>query len=259
MQAHGGILDVNLAETTIASSESNVQTGIRPGDYLKLTVGDTGCGIPAELVERIFDPFFTTKKVGEGTGLGLSVVHGIVKRHGGAITVSSQLDGGTVFQVLIPLLEHAVVSAESSQVIPLPRGNERILLVDDEKLLCEVLLRMLKDLGYQTLAKSSGEKAYRAFQSQPQAFDLLLIDQTMTDMTGLELARRITRIRPDLPIILCTGFSQTLPPGVAQSTGIQAILHKPLVRAHVATTLRRVLDDQKNAPAACEPKGLMHG
>jgi PAS domain S-box-containing protein len=244
MQTHGGILEVTLGEITIGPDENNMQTELKPGDYVQLTVGDTGRGIRGEIIERIFDPFFTTKKVGEGTGLGLSVVHGIVKKHGGTITAYSQLGRGAIFHVFIPLLKEGAVESHKPHRIdmaPLPKGNERILLVDDERLLFDVIPRMLTELGYKIVAKSSGTEAYRVFQDKPESFDLVITDQTMPDMTGIMLSKKIKQLRSDIRIILCIGFSQTLTSNQLESYGIMATLHKPIVRADIAHAIRRVL------------------
>jgi PAS domain S-box-containing protein len=244
MKDQGGILKVSLARTSIDEENALNQRGVMPDDYLRLTVSDTGRGIPEEIIERIFDPFFTTKKAGEGTGLGLSVVHGIIKKHFGTIIVDSQLGKGATFSVFIPLFQEDDVEVHEQDAELLHGGNERILIVDDEALVYDVLPRLLGGLGYQTVAKTSGADAFEIFKDQPESFDLVLTDQTMSDMTGIELARQITQVRPDIPIILCTGFSEPLLPDEARRMGIFTVLHKPIVRSELDKAIRCGLSDK---------------
>jgi CheY-like chemotaxis protein len=195
-----------------------------------------------EVMERIFDPYFTTKKPGEGTGMGLSVVHGIVRGYGGAIRVSSEPCSGTSFEVLLPRIEHASNGKEAEAREPLPTGTERILLVDDEEALAEMEQLMLERLGYQVTARTGSLEALEAFRAEPHRFDLVITDQTMPNMTGLELCKELLEIRPDIPIILCTGFSDLITPEKAKAMGIGAFLGKPLVRHEIARAIRKLLD-----------------
>ena len=245
-----GLLDVSLVKTDLTQTVLNaipVFSDLLPGQYLKLSVSDTGHGIDEKTMQSIFEPYFTTKEVGKGTGLGLAVVHGIVKRHGGEITVSSELGRGSVFSVYLPM---AVIEAEPSPVefVSLPRGTERILLVDDEKILAEMETKMLEKLGYTVTAVTSAPKALELFQAGASEFDVLFTDFTMPELTGLELADEILRIRPDIPVILCTGFSEKITEASMKKRGIHGPLMKPLDRGTVAALLRSVLDRERSFP-----------
>jgi two-component system, cell cycle sensor histidine kinase and response regulator CckA len=239
-----GILDVSL--TRLHFDKSGLSTHppsstLNPGPYLKLSVSDTGHGMDGETMQRIFEPYFTTKEVGRGTGLGLAVVHGIVKRHGGEITVQSEPERGSVFNVYLPL---AVVEPEASFVPsePLPRGTEHILLVDDEQMIADMGTRMLERLGYRVTAKTSAIDALDIFRSSPGEFDLILTDYTMPHVTGIELAGEILQVRPDIGIILCTGFNEKVTEETARETGIKELIPKPLERRNLAKLIRSVLD-----------------
>ena len=182
---------------------------LRPGPCLRLTVTDTGTGMTPEVMERAFDPFFTTKKPGEGSGMGLAMAHGIVKDHGGAITVYSEVGKGSTFNVFFPQVEaEGLPSAAASA--PLATGSEHILLVDDERAQVESIRNMLRRLGYKVVGKTDSQKALDLFLKDPRAFDLVITDQTMPHLTGAELADRILHVRPDIPVILCTGFSEMM-------------------------------------------------
>jgi CheY-like chemotaxis protein len=193
-----------------------------------------------ETMKRIFDPYFTTKPVGDGTGLGLAVVHGIVQSHKGAIRVESQLGRGSSFQICFPCHESPAFEVVVENAEP-PRGKERILFVDDEAAITEVTRRTLEKLGYTVVAKTSSLEALAAFQQSPHTFDLVITDQTMPDLTGIMLAGQIKKIRPRLPIILCTGFSEDATPEKSLLTGISAHLYKPFGLADLAKTIQKVL------------------
>jgi CheY-like chemotaxis protein len=196
----------------------------------------------AETLERIFDPFFTTKPVGEGTGLGLSVVHGIVKKHNGLISVKSEPGKGSVFRIYFPRIETRLLSVEDKQTVEFSKGAERILLVDDEQLLVETLKEMLEDLGYSVTATNRSLNAHEMFRADPRSFDLVMTDLTMPKMTGIDLAREINRIDPNMPIILCTGFSELIQPDQARAAGIREILFKPVIRSQLSVAVRKVLE-----------------
>ena len=246
MQEKGGALDVSLENVDLPRDPEVVSQlpGLEPGPYLRLSVSDTGYGIDPAIQHRIFDPYFTTKKIGEGTGLGLAVVDGIVKDSGGMVNVFSEPGKGTVFHVWLPRLESTRDKADRVETAePLPGGNETILLVDDEKSLVEAGRQMLARLGYQVVVRLCPAEALAAFLAQPGKFDMVITDHTMPKMTGIELAREILAVRPEMPIILCTGFSAVLgmTPDKARAVGIREMIMKPVIMRDLAETVRRVL------------------
>ncbi len=242
MEETGGVLTVSLAEMEYEAFGMGKDAESASGKYLRLTVSDTGRGMESHVMERIFDPYFTTKKPGEGTGLGLAVVHGIVKGYGGSISVESELGEGTTFQVLLPGIEYAENMAEIEEPGPIPAGNERILLVDDEESLAETGQEMLERLGYQVVVRTSSIEALKLFDSQFGKFDLVITDHTMPKMTGVGLATELMRIRPGIPVILCTGFNELINEEKAKRIGIKAFLMKPIIMRNMAETVRKVLD-----------------
>jgi len=237
-----GTFEVNGKIVDLEVSDTIYQPGMKPGRYFKLSVSDTGIGIAEEIKERIFDPFYTTKDVNEGTGMGLSIVLGIVKSHNGFIQADSKPGEGTVFTLFFPIIENTqplekeVVSDES------PQGDQRILFVDDEEMLAVMGGRMLERLGYHVTVKSSSNEALETFRSSPEAFDLVITDQSMPNMSGAELAVGLLEIRPDIPIILCTGYSKKISKEEAKRLGIRKYLQKPLDRKQLAKFVREVLD-----------------
>ncbi|MDR3553817.1 MAG: PAS domain S-box protein [Syntrophobacteraceae bacterium] len=241
MRKNGGILKVTLGEVVLDADAAAAYEDLQPGAYVRLAVSDTGHGMDAATLERIFDPYFTTKEVGEGSGLGLAVVHGIVKRHEGAIRVDSEPGKGTAFEILLPGIAH---NSAGNQIEPeqLPGGTERILLVDDELALATLSKRMLVNLGYQVTALTSSLEAIELFQSKPEAFDLVITDFTMPHMTGVEMARGMLEIRRDIPIVLCTGYSDIMGENTAKEIGIHAFIMKPFGRRNLARVVRRVFD-----------------
>ncbi len=236
MREKGGALEVELGDFTV--SQRNV-LDMKPGPYVKLSERDTGEGIPLEIMNRVFDPFFTTKNLGEASGLGLSVVNGIVKQHAGYITVTSEPEKGAIFTVYIPqTTEEPPRDAATREDIPV--GNEWVLFVDDEEALTEVGQELLEDLGYRVMVTTSSVEALAAFKASP--FDIVITDQTMPDMTGIELAKEILAVKPDMPIIMCTGFSYVVDANKAEAAGIRAFAMKPLTKREIARTIRKVLD-----------------
>ena len=213
--------------------------------FLKLTVSDTGVGIDPEIMDRIFDPFFTTKKPGEGTGMGLSVVYGIIKGYGGTITVESQKEKGTEFQVYLPLLMEKGADREKNESTHIVGGKERILLVDDEENLVQLGMDMLTSLQYEVTGRTSSLEALELFRTKPDRFDLVITDMTMPNMTGVELAQEIMRIRPGMPVILCTGFSEVITPEKAKALGLREFIMKPVIKNQLATAIRCVLDHKE--------------
>jgi PAS domain S-box-containing protein len=243
MRATGGVLEVGLGEVKLDGQMMEQCPELTPGSYLRLTVRDTGHGMDSMVMARIFDPFFTTKSPGEGTGMGLAVVHGIVKSHGGAIGVSSEPGVGTTFQMFFPRLPNDVVPISKSAV-PVPRGSETILFVDDEEALVEMVQQMLEHLGYDVVARTSSREALEAFRAQPHKFDLVITDQTMPQLTGVDLSREVMAIRPDVPVILCTGFSEIISPEKAKAMGIREFVLKPIITREIAVTIRKALEGQ---------------
>ncbi|HEX2966409.1 MAG TPA: PAS domain S-box protein [Syntrophorhabdaceae bacterium] len=234
MRENGGKLSVSLSDAYDESSP-----------FLALTVRDTGTGMPPEVLKRVFEPFFTTKEAGHGTGMGLAVVYGIVRSFGGDISVHSTEGHGTVFQVYFPRAVTDASSDTESPVLP-PSGNEHILFVDDEETLVDLGKRMLERLGYKVAATTSSVKALKMFIENPASFDLVITDHTMPELTGLRFAEKLLAMRPDLPIILCTGFSESLDPEKVKEAGIKQFLMKPLTKAELAAAVRRVLDHNKH-------------
>ncbi|MFZ0944892.1 MAG: PAS domain S-box protein [Syntrophobacteraceae bacterium] len=243
MRDQGGTLEVTLVDIFMEPKVGDRYSGLHEGLHVQLIVKDTGHGIGPAIMDRIFDPFFTTKEAGVGTGLGLSVVHGIVKGHGGVIQVESEPDKGTMFKVLFPAAESAF---SSDGVEPsLPQGHERILVVDDEPGLAAAMGDMLESLGYETLRRTSSLEALETFLNQPanQPFDLVITDMTMPGMTGLGLARGLLQLKPELPIIICTGFSEHIGPERIGKLGIKGFLMKPVTLRDLAVLVRSALDE----------------
>lgn len=240
MREKGGMLEVSLSNVDLDSELADQYPDIRLGPCLKLTVTDTGHGMTETVRQRIFDPYFTTKDKAEGTGLGLAVVYGIVKSCDGAISVYSEPEKGTSFRIFLPRIESEYAGAGKA-IAPIPKGTGRILYVDDEKEVSEACKRMLEHLGYQVTAEVDSIEALEIFRAQPGQFDLVVTDYTMPRMTGTDLAREILQIRPDLPIILCTGFSEMITEEKAVGMGISAFAMKPFDRREMAQTIRKLL------------------
>lgn len=241
MMSTGGTLIVELERVELTPEETRPLAGLSAGAYVLLMVRDTGPGIPPEIINNIFDPYFTTKSLGEGTGLGLATVHGLVKSHRGAIQVISAPGQGAAFHVFLPILDSEEITADRP-VAPLPRGTEHILVVDDEEAVAEVSQDMLETLGYDVEILTRPQEALAAFRQDPDRYDLVLTDMTMPKMTGLDLARELKQLRPDLPIVLCTGFSQQVTPEALDRLGIKGLLMKPLILTKMARIIRSALD-----------------
>jgi PAS domain S-box-containing protein len=241
MRERGGVLEVQLAQQDIDADSSGYGPELREGSYLKLVVSDTGHGIDPAIMNKVFDPFFTTKGPGEGTGLGLSMVYGIVKNHGGAISATSKSGQGTTFTIYLPLIDTAGQAEEQgTDAIPVGRGH--ILFVDDEEPLASIGKEMLAFLGYDVTVRFSSLDALEAFRANPNRFDLVITDTTMPNMTGAFLATEMLRIRPGLPIILTTGFSEKINEAEAKKIGIKEFIMKPVSLGNLAQAVRRVLD-----------------
>ncbi|MDD5307495.1 MAG: response regulator [Deltaproteobacteria bacterium] len=244
MKEQGGVMSVDLAGVEVDTELAWRHPDLKPGPYLRLTVADTGTGIAREAMERIFDPFFTTKKPGQGSGMGLAVVHGIVRSHGGAITVCSEVGKGSTFNIFFPQVEpEGSPSYASSGALDLPMGHERILLVDDEEVQLESVRNILERLGYKVVTETDGAEALALFRKDPGLFDLVITDQTMPRMTGTRLADELLRIRPDIPIILCTGCREKADENNTRATGIRQFLMKPFSVRGMAGTIRRALGE----------------
>ncbi|MCI0470295.1 MAG: response regulator, partial [Candidatus Aminicenantes bacterium] len=242
MREKGGILEITLREIDFDPAAIN-RRDLQPGLYNQLSIADTGHGMTSEVRNRIFEPYFTTREHGEGTGMGLAVVHGIVKSHRGEIVVYSEPGKGTMFDIYFPITS---LEKNSDPVIdkqaPVQHGTERILLVDDEYLLAESGKELLENLGYQVVNRTSSIEALEAFRSHPDNFDLVVTDQTMPNMTGVQLTLELKKIRPDIPIILCTGFSEKVNEKNFLAKGISSFLMKPLISDDLARVVRHVLD-----------------
>ncbi len=242
MKDHGGTLVVNLNRTDQDESKT-IETDIPgPRYFAKLIVRDTGTGMSKEVQGKIFDPYFTTKKKGEGTGLGLSVIHGIVGRLGGRITVDSEPNIGTAFTIYLPLVAADEPQKDKKGDVPLPKGNKHLLIVDDEPYVTRLLSKMLIPLGYRITEKNSSLEALETFCKTPDRFDLVVTDLTMPDLTGLQLAQKIFAHRRDIPIILCTGFGDPLEKQDLKSFGICDVLKKPVILKDIAYSLHHELD-----------------
>ncbi len=242
MEENGGTLYIGLSEVVIDSPVKIKRLGGKKGNYMQLTVSDTGTGIPQDIIDKIFEPYFTTKGPREGTGMGLALVHGIVRSHGGQIFVDSTPGKGTRFTIYLPMTQNRKFSHEKLPEWVLS-GSERILFVDDEAALTKMGKRILQGLGYSVTTENSSRKALELFRSRPDAFDLVITDMTMPDMTGDRLAVELIRIRPGIPVILCSGYSKKLSRKTADEIGIKAMAEKPIVKEKLAGMIRSILDE----------------
>ena len=244
MEGECGRIDVRLESVCIPSSRPTQYSGLAPGTYIKLVVSDTGHGIDPQIMDQIFDPYFTTKDVGKGTGMGLSLVQGIVKNHGGEITVESELGQFTRVTIMLPIIDEAENDTDVSVSEELATGNERILLVDDEVMIVDVMTQFLSQLGYRTTSMTDSPAALEKFRNQPDQYDLVITDMTMPKLTGIQLTRAMREIRTDIAVIICTGFSDQISIERSKELGIQAFIMKPVVMGEMAKTIRNVLDGQ---------------
>ena len=242
MREKGGILDVSMSNVHFGPYDSALPPELLPGSYVRICVSDTGCGMDDKVMERIFEPYFTTKGVGEGTGLGLSVVHGIVRSHEGAVTVVSQPVAGSTFCVFFPVGAKEVEIQPAIGPVGIPMGKESILFVDDEQELARLGKQALELFGYTVFSTANSVDALETFRAAPDKFDLVVTDQTMPQMTGMELAGELRQIRPNIPVILCTGYSELVTEQNMRAAGIQEVMMKPLVIREVGRIIRRVLD-----------------
>ena len=238
-------MEVTLREVEIDSDNLASEPDLSPGTYLQFSVSDTGRGMDREVLDKIFQPYFTTKSPNEGTGMGLAVVHGIVKSHEGKIMVSSEPDVGTTFTVYLPRVNTVSDEPKALSPDPIPKGTESVLLVDDEAQIIRMIKEMLESLGYNVTARTSSLDALEAFCVHPNKFDLVITDQTMPNMAGTDLARKFMGIRPDIPIILFTGFSEKISEDIAKAMGIRSFIMKPILLHDLGRTVRKVLDEKQ--------------
>ncbi len=246
MREKGGILGIRLSEVELDRENVKEYLELKEGKYIKLTVSDTGYGMDKKTLERIFEPFYTTKPRGEGTGLGLSVVHGIVKHYDGTVTVSSEPGEGTTFDIFFPCVEIDVKEDVAEEKI-LPGGNEHILLVDDEEALAMCYSNMLMKLGYNVTSETNSIKALKDFCLEPGKYDLFITDYTMPKMTGIELSEELLQVNPDIPVIIYTGSSDMVELDREKITNIKEIIFKPVSMSLLARTVRKVLDLKLNS------------
>jgi len=240
METSGGILDISLQNTDLAQDDINEESEAQPGAYIMLSVQDTGSGLSPDIIDKIFDPYFTTKEVGKGTGMGLSVVQGIVSSHGGFIKVDSQLGVGSTFRVYLPLINKNSEVSEPN-TLEIPKGDEQILIVDDEEMLTDSMKTFLESLGYTVTVQTNSLEAWRNFRTNPYDFDVIITDQTMPNLSGAELSEKILKLRPKTPIILNTGYSSSIDKEMAQKIGIREFIAKPVSNHHLAALIRKVL------------------
>ena len=248
MQKTGGILKVSLTDISFPTKKQSPHPELLPGNYVDLEVSDTGYGMGKKTISKIFDPYFTTKKTGKGTGLGLAVVHGIVDEHGGQISVSSSPGKGTTFHVYFPVApgtNRDIRPSHAKKTCPVS-GRERVLFADDEESIRSVVHECLTHLGFKVTTFKNGAEAFKAFEENPDAFDIVITDMAMPKMTGMELASKIMDRNPAMPVILCTGYSETISKNKAMEMGIRQFLPKPIPMEKMASTIRQVLDEAKN-------------
>ncbi len=240
----GGSISVAVTQVAIAPDDNIKGSRLEPGPYAVLSVSDTGCGIDPAVVDKIFDPYFTTKAFGKGTGLGLATVYGIVLQHRGDIRVTSELGHGTTFTIYLPLMKKTVDIEAAKPAADPVGGNERVLLVDDDEAVARLTLRVLERLGYRVTMHTSSLEALKAFRADPEAYRLLVTDMSMPQMTGDRLAEAVAAIRPDMPIIICTGFSERISMKKARTIGIDGLLMKPVLKSELGHMVRKAIDER---------------
>jgi CheY-like chemotaxis protein len=245
MEPNGGVLEVGLHRVELEEGQTRIDPNLeRPGPFVMLSVKDDGCGMSEETRERIFEPFFSTKEVGKGTGLGLSVAHGIVASHGGAIRVESRPGGGTTFQVYLPEADGAR-RGDARRVAAVDGRRWRILYVDDEETLLLAGQGLLERLGHDVTVTTDGLAALEAFRARPDGFDVVITDQTMPRLTGVQLARQIHGLRPDIPVVITTGYSEALDPDAVAELGVAAYLAKPFAARDLLRTVQQLLGERE--------------
>jgi PAS domain S-box-containing protein len=242
MRPTGGTLNVSLSKQSLAGDFTDHQPAVLPGEYLKIAVSDTGPGIDPEILDRIFDPYFTTKEKGEGTGMGLAVVQGIVQNCQGFVTIETSPGEGTCFNVYLPII-HMEEPVQTKVEVVIPGGHEHILFVDDEPPLADLSKQILERMGYRVTIKTSSSEALELFMSNPESFDLVITDMTMPHMTGDVLTRKLQAVRPDIPVIVCTGYSEKVTQEIIDRLKIRALIMKPIIRDELLLTVRQVIDE----------------
>ena len=244
METAGGQLDIHLKRQELKTQDITGKD-MSPGTYVTLSISDTGIGMEKAVMDKIFDPYFTTKEKGKGTGLGLAVVHGIVKGYKGDITVKSEPGKGTTVSVSFPMLEPITDQQGPGDKFVIKKGTERILLVDDEDAVLQIEKKILESLGYRVTEKTTGMEALTVFEESPFDFDLVITDMTMPKMTGIQLSMKLKEVRKDIPVIICTGFSEQIDRGKAAALGLQGFIAKPVLINEISETVRKVLDDNE--------------
>ena len=242
MEEHGGTLELSLKDIIIGSEDGIKIRGLTPGNYIEIKVSDTGVGIPPDIIGSIFEPYFTTKPMGEGTGMGLAMVHGIVVGYDGKITVESKLGKGSTFTIYLPVIKKRAFSCLNKSE-DVPKGKERILFVDDEASIARMCGQILERLGYQVTTRTSSVEALALFRVKANDFDLVITDMTMPNMTGDKLAVELMKIRPNIPVILFTGYSKKISDEIAAQIGIKGFAYKPVVKNDLAKMIRKVMDE----------------
>lgn len=247
MRDHGGVLDIKLERVTVDSTKLRTLPDLHEGAYERIRVTDNGTGMDAATIDRIFDPFFTTKGVGEGTGLGLSVSHGIMRAHGGAIAVTSELGEGSTFSLYFPAVaaQSRDVSASVEQALPTSGRCQRVLFVDDEEALVLLTTRILEQQHYTVTGMTDPNAALTTFTSRPDEFDVLVTDLAMPGMSGFELATELRKIRPNLPVVITSGYVRPEDTETANRLGIEHLILKPDTVAELGTTLRQIFNPPK--------------
>lgn len=246
MEETGGTLEINVVKVRLGDDSINSYPDLADGDYVKISVSDTGPGVAPEIIDRIFDPYFTTNELGKDSGMGLAVVQGIVKNHNGAIYVDSPPGQGATFTMLFPLIAQKPVM-EVKTIDKIPCGNETVLIVDDEEAIAKLTGRMLERLGYSVEIRINPVEAFDLFQFNPEGFDLVITDMTMPQMTGATLSKKLKSIRADIPVIICTGYSALINEQKAKELGIAAYIIKPVIMEEIARTIRKVLDESRGS------------
>lgn len=244
MEKGGGTLTVELMNKELVSQDVRQYPGVAPGPFIELTIGDTGPGIPGELIDKIFDPYFTTKPLGKGSGMGLSIVHGIVQSYGGFINVKSKEGAGAWFHIHLPALARVNKDNEKYEEEGITGGCERILLVDDEEIVADMARSMLEYLGYEVTVFTNSLESLNVFSDDPSRFDMVITDQTMPVMTGVDIAERMLNIRPDIPIIICTGYSSSVSEEKVLAMGVKGFAMKPLAIKDISRLIRKIFDDE---------------